>query len=137
MNTTLVPIVEHSNEVRLVGRVAAEPAVVLLPSGDELVTARLVVQRPRPPAGLGSRRSVDTINCTAWTPHQRRQVRVWNPGDTVEVTGALRRRFWRSPAGTQSKFEIEVASAKRLARCPPSEKRRRRLPAAGSELAHQ
>ncbi|WP_162606654.1 single-stranded DNA-binding protein [Jiangella asiatica] len=122
MNTTSVPIVEHSNEVRLVGRVAAEPTVVLLPSGDQLVTARLVVQRPRPPAGLGSRRGVDTITCTAWSPHQRRRLRVWNAGDTVEVTGALRRRFWRGSAGPQSRFEIEVESAKRLARCPPEER---------------
>ncbi|PSL03524.1 single-strand DNA-binding protein [Haloactinopolyspora alba] len=118
MTTTSVPVAEHRNEVRLVGRVAAEPSVTMLPSGDELVTARLVVQRPRPPAGRGKRRQVDTVMCAAWSSLLRRRLRIWNPGDTVEVTGALRRRFWRGESGSRSRFEIEVATACRLARAP-------------------
>jgi len=30
----------------------------------------------------------------------RRSALRWVQGDVVEVTGALRRRFWRTPAGT-------------------------------------
>lgn len=118
---TLIPVVEHCNEVRLVGRVAAEPSVVIMPSGDELVTARLIVERPRPPAGRGKPRQIDTVTCAAWSPRQRRRLRIWNPGDTVEVIGALRRRFWRTTLGARSRYEIEVATATRLARgLPPS-----------------
>lgn len=118
MTITSVPVAEHCNEVRLVGRVAAEPQVAVMPSGDELVTARLIVERPRPPAGRGRRRQVDTVMCAAWSPVLRRRLRIWSAGDTVEVTGALRRRFWRGESGPRSRFEIEVATAARLARAP-------------------
>lgn len=116
MSTTLVPVLEHCNEIRLVGRVAAEPNVVFLPSGDELITARLIVERPRPPAGRGKGRRVDTLVCAAWSAVLRRRLRIWNPGDTVEVTGSLRRRFWKGRSGAESRYEIEVATATRLAR---------------------
>lgn len=155
MNTAAVPA-EHLNEIRLVGRLSAEPTVILLPSGDEIVSARLVVQRPRPPAGLGARRQVDTVTCTAWAAAQRRKLRVLEAGDTVEITGALRRRFWRGRGGLgQSTFEIEVESASRVARRPPPKQKKqtarkadpprepdvaapeRRLVLVGGEVAHQ
>lgn len=155
MSATTKPI-EHSNEVRLVGRLSVEPEAVLLPSGDEIVTTRLVVQRPRPPAGpTPVPRRVDTVTCTAWGPAQRRSLRVLDEGDTVEITGALRRRFWRSGAGPgQSTFEIEIESANLLIRQPPpTPKRRTARPSAaaapadppperhlvliGGEVAHQ
>lgn len=107
---------EHINEVRLIGRLSTEPEVILLPSGDEIVSARLVVQRPRPPAGTNLPRRVDTVTCTAWAATQRRMLRVLEQGDTVLVTGALRRRFWRTGGTGQSTFEIEVESADRVAR---------------------
>jgi single-strand DNA-binding protein len=34
------------------------------------------------------------------------------PGQVVEVTGSLHRRFWRSPAGLASRYEVDVASLK-------------------------
>lgn len=108
---------EHHNEVRIVGRVSDDPEVIVLPSGDEIVTARLVVNRPRPPAGKGKRAGVDTIPCTAWKPSARRRLRVWDAGDIVEITGSLRRRFWRD-GGARSRYEVEVDSARRLARAP-------------------
>lgn len=145
--------VEHANQVRLVGRLSVEPEAVMLPSGDEIVTTRLVVQRPSPPAGVPAPRRVDTVTCTAWGPAQRRSLRVLDEGDTVEITGALRRRFWRSGAGPgQSTFEIEVESANLKARRPPPTPKKRpaaarqpradpssdrRLVLVGGEVAHQ
>ncbi|RIQ16104.1 single-stranded DNA-binding protein, partial [Jiangella rhizosphaerae] len=118
--------VEHANEVRLVGRLSVEPEAVMLPSGDEIVTTRLVVERPRLPAGVPAPRRVDTVTCTAWGPAQRRSLRVLDQGDTVEIIGALRRRFWRSGAGPgQSTFEIEVESANLMARQPPPTPKKR------------
>ncbi|WP_116951122.1 single-stranded DNA-binding protein [Jiangella endophytica] len=156
MRATTKPV-EHSNEVRLIGRLSVEPEAVMLPSGDEIVTTRLVVQRPRPPAGVPAPRRVDTVTCTAWGPAQRRSLRVLDQGDTVEITGALRRRFWRSGAGPgQSTFEIEIETASLLIRePPPTPKKRaakapvaaappqpepppeRRLVLIGGEVAHQ
>src|SRR5688572_22342661 len=40
-----------TNDVRLVGRLSAEPAVVELPSGDALVTFRISVPRASPTRG--------------------------------------------------------------------------------------
>lgn len=111
----------HRNEVLLVGRVAAEPAQTQLPSGDEVVSVRLIVERcppaPRePPPVRGPR--VDTLDCSAWRPAVRRTVLRWGPGDVVEVTGALRRRFRRTESGPVSRWEVEIARARRVSRAP-------------------
>jgi single-strand DNA-binding protein len=105
----------HSNEVHLVGRVAATPELMDMPSGDELVTWRLVVERP-PRERLG-RRTVDVVDCNAYLAKVRRSVSTWNPGDIVEVEGALRRRFYRTPAGQPaSRYSVQVTSVRRLSR---------------------
>lgn len=108
---------EARNEVVLVGRVSADPEDRELPSGDILTTFRLVVDRP-PPARRpreGSRpATTDTLDCVAWGGAVRRSARTVRAGDVVAVEGALRRRFWRSPAGAASRYEIELDTVKRL-----------------------
>jgi single-strand DNA-binding protein len=109
--------VEHSNEVHLVGRLAAPPVSRELPSGDLVVTFRLVVARDRTTRASSTRAAtVDTIDCAAWTKATQRSAGAWEPGDVVEVRGALRRRFWRAPHGPSSRSEVEVSSARRAAR---------------------
>jgi single-strand DNA-binding protein len=109
--------VDHSNEVHLVGRLAAAAVSRELPSGDLVMTFRLVVARDRTSRAAGTRAAtVDTIDCAAWTKAAQRSLRLWDPGDIVEVHGALRRRFWRSPHGPSSRSEVEVTSARRAAR---------------------
>jgi single-strand DNA-binding protein len=107
----------HSNEVHLVGRLAAAPVSRDLPSGDLVMTFRVVVARQRASRGPAARSAtVDTIDCAAWTKAAQRSLRSWDPGDIVEVRGALRRRFWRSPHGPSSRSEVEVTTARRAAR---------------------
>jgi single-strand DNA-binding protein len=106
------------NEVSLTGRVGAAPEQRALPSGDVLVSFRLVVDRPPPRRERGP--TVDTIECAAWLGTVRRTVLAWSPGDVVEVTGALRRRFWRGGAGAVSRTEVEVLRAKRVAKAAPA-----------------
>jgi single-strand DNA-binding protein len=103
------------NEVVLAGRLAAPGEERTLPSGDLLVTFRLVVARP-PAARAPGRPTVDTIDCVAWGAGVRRSVLGWTAGDVVEVTGALRRRFWRGNSGPTSRTEVEAMRAKRLAK---------------------
>ncbi len=116
------PAVEHRNEVVLAGRLAAAPEVRTLPSGDLLTSFRLVVGRPPAARGRSGREPsprpvpVDTLDCVAWRSAVRRSASGWLPGDILEVTGALRRRFWRSPGGTASRCEVEVVAARRLRR---------------------
>jgi single-strand DNA-binding protein len=109
-------MVEHANEVHLVGRLAAEPVPRELPSGDLVVTFRLVVARERTRASAARTATVDTIDCAAWTKGAQRSLRAWEPGDVIEVRGALRRRFWRAAHGASSRSEVEVSSARRAAR---------------------
>lgn len=102
---------EHRNEVVIVGRVSAAPEGRVLPSGDEITTWRVVVDRDHEAPGH------DTLDCTAWTSRLRKAASAWAKGDVVEVEGALRRRHWRTPAGTPaSGYTIEVSRAKRLMR---------------------
>jgi single-strand DNA-binding protein len=107
------------NEVRLVGRLAGDPVRRELPSGDVLVSFRLVVPRPRAgrgrPSGGGARSpTVDTIECAAWRKDVQRTLARSAAGDVLEVQGALRRRFWRSGGGPASRSEVEVGRLRRV-----------------------
>jgi len=105
------------NEVLLVGRLAAPPAERELPSGDVLVTFRVVVDRPPARRGEPERRaSVDALDCVAWTAGLRKAAGGWQSGDVLELEGSLRRRFWRAPSGLGSRYEVEVTRARRLSR---------------------
>lgn len=103
---------DAQNEVALTGRVAAPSQQRTMPSGDVLVSWRLVVDRPPPRRRLrpGSRpATVDTLECVVWSAALRRTAAAFQVCDVVAVEGALRRRFWRSGAGVTSKYEVEVA----------------------------
>ena len=102
------------NTVRLSGRVSAAPDARLLPSGDEVVSFRLVVQRS-PAARRRSKQRVDTFECAAWTARLRRIVRRLEAGDLVTVTGELRRRFSRGASGPMSWGSVELESCERTA----------------------
>lgn len=107
----------HLNEIRLVGRLAADPVRRELPSGDTVVTFRLVVDRAPVAANTRQRTpTVDTLECAAWTKSVQRSLRTCMAGDVLEVEGALRRRFWRSASGAASRSEVEVARLRRRAR---------------------
>jgi single-strand DNA-binding protein len=107
---------DHVNEVCLRGRVSGVPAERELPSGDRVVSARLIVARP--PGLARQRQRVDVLDCVAWTPKLRQVLGRWQPGAVVEVRGAIRRRFRRGPVGLTSRVEIEVASARRVRAAP-------------------
>ena len=40
----------------------------------------------------------------------------WRTGDVVEVEGALQRRFWRTGAGTASRYEVNCRRGRKVAR---------------------
>ncbi len=108
----------HVNDVRLVGRLSAEPELREMPSGDVMMSFRLVVERAPAARKKAPPRSptVDTLDCTAWRKDVQRSLRAAVPGDVLELTGALRRRFWRSATGPSSRTEIEVTGLRRRPR---------------------
>jgi single-strand DNA-binding protein len=107
LDDALEPPVNH---VVLRGRVSVDPVVRVLPSGDEIVSVRLVVPR-------GDGRS-DALDASAWSARLRRSAASWKAGDVVEIEGAVRRRFWRTPQGAASRWEIEASSGRRVHRAP-------------------
>jgi single-strand DNA-binding protein len=109
---------EPRNEVLLVGRLSAPPEERSLPSGDVLVSFRVVVDRPpiRRRSAPGRTTTVDALECVVWTGPLRRAALGWRPGDVLELEGALRRRFWRVPTGASSRYEVEVSRARRVSK---------------------
>jgi single-strand DNA-binding protein len=83
-----------------------------LPSGDLLVSFRLVVRRERP----RTPGQVDTLTCVTYDRALQRRAGVWRTGDVVEVEGALQRRFWRTGTGTASRYEVNCRRGRKVAR---------------------
>jgi single-strand DNA-binding protein len=113
-------VVEGHNEVVLGGRVSGEPTVRVLPSGDELVSWRLVVGRDNRRVSSSGRQlpTVDTIDCVAFKAGVRRTAARWAGGEVIEVRGELRRRFWRGAQGAASRCEVEVLEIRKIAAAP-------------------
>lgn len=91
------------NTVHLRGRLAGEPLLRDLPSGDVLAVFRLTV--PRPP---GDRVRVDSIECATVKSRAQKALARAHAGDAIEVTGSLHRRFWRTPTGPASRYAVDV-----------------------------
>jgi single-strand DNA-binding protein len=102
------------NHVVLAGRLATTPEARTLPSGDELVTFRLVV--PRAARAPGVRAASDWFECVVWGGRVRASARRWVAGDVVRLEGALRRRYFTTEAGRQSRVEVEVLGGRRASR---------------------
>jgi single-strand DNA-binding protein len=109
------------NEVVLWGRLAAAAEERELPSGDVIVTMRVVVPRrggparPRAATPPGPRRpTVDTIDVVCWTAATRRAALRLGAGEAIEIEGALRRRFFGGAVGRQSRYEVEAGVVRRL-----------------------
>ncbi|RBY97399.1 single-stranded DNA-binding protein [Blastococcus sp. TF02-8] len=101
------------NDVVLRGRVSAPAELRTLPSGDALLTFRLIVRRPAPRV---RGQSVDVRTCITYDRALQRRFAAWQPGDVVEVEGALQRRFWRTGSGTASVCEVNCRRGRKVPR---------------------
>jgi single-strand DNA-binding protein len=106
----------EANEVRLVGRLAADPQLRELPSGDTVWNLRVVVERPLLPGKEKPRQRVDSLECAVWGGRLKKSVEGWSAGDLVEVSGALRRRFFRAGGATASRVEVELSRGRVIRR---------------------
>lgn len=104
------------NVVSLCGRVSSAPVDRSLPSGDVLVTLRVVLAREKSPMSTRSRQTSDWVDCVAWGGRAKRTVSRWQLGDVVEIDGALRRRFFRAEGRTSTRVEVEVLGGRLVQR---------------------
>ena len=100
------------NEVHLIGRLRGRQSRTL-PSGDEVMSFRVIVDRPTRDRGPSGSVLVDTLDCSVWQRTLIRRFQAWEDGDVIEVSGLLRRRFWQGGGGVNSRIEVEVRSARR------------------------
>ena len=98
------------------GRLAADPRLRELPSGDTVWNLRVVVERAVPPGKEKPRQRVDSLECAVWSGRLKKQVEKWEAGDVVEVSGALRRRFFRAGGATASRVEVELTGGRIIRR---------------------
>lgn len=101
------------NTVHLVGRVSAGPQQRELPSGDVVVTFRVVVPRPRRHRADPARAAVDAVDIACWTARTRATAGGLEEDEQVEVEGSLRRRFFAAGAGRVSRYEVEAHRVRR------------------------
>lgn len=109
------------NEVLIAGRLGTAAEERLLPSGDTIVTLRVIVPRAARAKGTRetpSRVTVDTIDVVCWTAGTRRTALRLRADEPVEVEGALRRRFFGGPTGRQSRYEVEASALRRASGGP-------------------
>ena len=95
------------NDLLLRGRVSNEAISKELPSGDKVVEFRLIVTR-------SERTGVDTLDIAAWSTKVRKIALSLEADDWVEVSGSIHRRFWQSPAGVASRWQVEADEIVRI-----------------------
>jgi single-strand DNA-binding protein len=95
------------NDVVLRGRVSQEAIEKELPSGDKVVEFRLIVTREK-------QSGVDTLDIASWSAKSRRTALSLTPDEWVEVSGSIHRRFWSSPSGLASRWQVEALEISRI-----------------------
>ena len=107
MKTKVIKEQEYENSVHLIGRCSTPAIEKELPSGDKVVEFRLIVTR-------AEREGVDTLDIAAWSAKMRKIALTLEGDEWVEISGSIHRRFWQSPGGVASRWQIEAAEILRL-----------------------
>lgn len=94
------------NDVILRGWVTSSATERKLPSGDLVAQFRIAITRPEG--------GVDTIDLEAWSAKNRRSALSLKDGEWVEVTGSIRRRFWRSGNTLASRWCVNTTEIRRI-----------------------
>jgi single-strand DNA-binding protein len=76
-------------------------------SGDRVVEFRLIVTRMK-------QAGVDTLDIAAWSAKSRRTALSLSPDQWIQVSGAIHRRFWSSPTGLASRWQVEALEISRI-----------------------
>jgi len=94
------------NDVALRGWVTTTATERELPSGDLVAQFRIAITR--------TEGGVDTIDLESWSAKTRRTALSLKDGEWVEISGSIRRRFWKSATGLASRWQVVTTEIKRL-----------------------
>jgi len=97
----------YLNKVNLVGRISEPAKEKRLPSGDVLVEFRLIIERD-------DREGVDTLDIATWPAQLKKRALKLEEDQWVGIKGVLRRRFWKTPSGVASRWQVEAREITRL-----------------------
>ena len=97
----------YENSVQLVGRCSGPGAEKSLPSGDTVVEIRIII-------GRDDREGYDTLDVALWSAALRKRALSLKEDEWIEVSGALRRRFWKSGATAVSRWQVEGRELRRI-----------------------
>lgn len=103
---------DYLNKVSLVGRLSGEAKEKILPSGSKVVEFRLIIEREKDRSG--SKQLVDTIDIATWSAVGRKSALKLDENAWISVNGAIRRRFWQSPTGLASRWQVEASEIKSI-----------------------
>lgn len=98
---------EYENKVQLIGRCSGPGVEKALPSGDKVVEIRIIV-------GRDDREGYDTLDVALWSATLRKRALSLKEDEWIEVSGALRRRFWKSGATAVSRWQVEGRELRRI-----------------------
>lgn len=93
--------------MNLVGRISEPAKEKRLPSGDVLVEFRLIIERD-------DREGVDTLDIATWPAQLKKRALKLEEDQWVGIKGVLRRRFWKTPSGVASRWQVEAREITRL-----------------------
>lgn len=94
------------NDVALRGWVTTCAVERQLPSGDLVVQFRIAITRPEG--------GVDTIDLESWSAKTRRTALSLKDGEWVDISGSIRRRFWKSGEGLASRWQVVTSEIQRI-----------------------
>lgn len=98
---------EYQNQVVIVGRCSGPGEEKVLPSGDKVVEFRIIV-------GRDDREGYDTFDVALWSSVLRKRGVNLKSDEWVEISGTLRRRFWKVGAVSASRWQVEARELRRI-----------------------
>jgi len=96
------------NKVVLMGNLTRDPELRAIPSGQQVASFSLAVNRTWKNANGEQQEAVDYIDCNAWGKPAEIITQYMTKGSAILVSGRLQQRTWDQDGQKRSKIEVVV-----------------------------
>jgi single-strand DNA-binding protein len=96
------------NKVVLMGNLTRDPELKSIPSGQQVASFSLAVNRTWKNASGEQQEAVDYIDCNAWGKPAEIITQYMSKGSAILVSGRLQQRSWEQEGQKRSKVEVVV-----------------------------